>query len=103
MAKKNLPYANSKGVGTNVISMRMPDGANISINSIGAGEYPGFYGVNNPGLTYGVVFWVDVNGDKVPNTVGLDTFVFVATDKGLVPSGVDNTSNCSRKSSSEYA
>ena len=71
-----MPYTDKKGIGTNTVSVKMPDGVNISINSVDAYEYPMYYGVKNDLKTnFGIIFWVDVNGDKLPNTVGLDTFV----------------------------
>ena len=33
------------------------------------------------------MIWVDVNGNKTPNQVGLDTFRFYITKKGIIPSG----------------
>ncbi|MCD8024358.1 MAG: hypothetical protein LUE64_02360, partial [Candidatus Gastranaerophilales bacterium] len=39
---------------------------------------------------------VDLNGEKKPNTLGKDIYVFLLTDKGLLPAGTDNESaNCS--------
>ena len=104
LSKSAMPYTDKKGIGTNTVSVKMPDGVNISINSVDAYEYPMYYGVKNDLKTnFGIIFWVDVNGDKLPNTVGLDTFAFVVRQSGLVPAGIDNDSNCNRKSADGYA
>ena len=43
-------------------------------------------------------FMVDVNGNKKPNTVGKDIHVFILTERGIVPGGIDNNSkNCDNK------
>lgn len=40
-------------------------------------------------------FYVDVNGDKGPNKIGLDSFMFILVKgKGLVPAGSFDTSSC---------
>ena len=39
--------------------------------------------------------YVDINGERKPNTLGLDVFLFYLTNKGLVPSGCE-TNDCSR-------
>ncbi|MBR6162902.1 hypothetical protein IKQ26_03290 [bacterium] len=37
---------------------------------------------------------VDTNGSKKPNTVGKDTFMFILTEKGLLPAGCQNNNTC---------
>ena len=44
-------------------------------------------------------FWVDINGNKAPNVVGRDVFLFLLSNKGLVPAGYNNTTNCTTDSS----
>ncbi len=51
------------------------------------------FGVNIDSPQY-LWFRVDINGDKKPNTLGKDIFHFVLTDKGLIPSGQDDSTNC---------
>ena len=44
-------------------------------------------------------FVVDINGNKNPNKIGVDTFYFyLIKGKGIVPAGLDNWSTCSNKS-----
>ena len=43
-------------------------------------------------------FFVDVNGDKKPNKLGIDTYFFyLVKDRGVIPAGLENSSTC-RKS-----
>ncbi len=43
---------------------------------------------------------VDVNGQRKPNKIGIDTFIFFIVDKkGVVPAGAASTAECSRSSS----
>lgn len=41
-----------------------------------------------------LIFWVDINADKLPNTIGRDIFAFVVTERGLQPAGLDSTASC---------
>ena len=41
-----------------------------------------------------LVFWVDINADKLPNTIGRDIFAFIVTGRGLQPAGLDSTETC---------
>lgn len=51
----------------------------------------------NPSANF--VIAVDVNGKSRPNVFGKDVFMFVLTDKGLIPSGDgDKGKNCDDKS-----
>jgi len=44
-----------------------------------------------------LVIAVDVNGERLPNKLGKDVYMFVLTSNGLVPAGVDNNSeNCEK-------
>ena len=42
------------------------------------------------------VFWVDINADLPPNQIGRDIFAFMVTERGMQPSGLDSTSNCTK-------
>lgn len=45
-----------------------------------------------------IVISVDVNGERMPNKLGLDSFMFVLLDeKGIVPAGSGSTADCNRK------
>lgn len=45
-----------------------------------------------------LVFWVDINAERLPNTIGRDIFAFVVTHRGLQPAGLglqgDNNGDC---------
>ena len=42
-------------------------------------------------------FLVDVNGNKGPNKIGIDTFTFyLIRGKGIVPAGIDSVTNCAK-------
>lgn len=42
---------------------------------------------------------VDVNGNKGPNKIGIDTFYFyLVRGKGIVPAGIENSSTCRKNS-----
>ena len=44
-----------------------------------------------------IVISVDVNGERKPNKLGLDSFMFVLLDgKGIVPAGSGSTEDCNR-------
>lgn len=43
-----------------------------------------------------LVFWVDLNADRLPNTIGRDIFAFVVTHRGLQPAGRHNKNLCNR-------
>jgi len=46
------------------------------------------------------VFLVDVNGDAKPNTIGRDLYFFIyVEDKGIVPAGFFDDSNCNKNNS----
>ena len=76
------------GIGKNVISFTTADGMHWCFDGIGTGEV----GVAKaPSGSLGM--WVDINGDKKPNQVGSDIFVFVLDpNRGVVPGGTDNNS-----------
>lgn len=54
------------------------------------------FGVTENLLDDTLSIFVDVNGDKKPNRLGRDVFAFILTVNGLVPAGLNNSSeNCS--------
>lgn len=59
------------------------------------------YGVNKA-QTDSLIIFIDTNGAKKPNTLGLDVFAFVVDpDRGVLPAGADNNSaNCENADSS---
>lgn len=86
------------GIGTYYYSFTTVDGSNIILdiwsldtNTLGVKDR-----VKN-GNTQVLVFVVDVNGDKPPNQIGIDTFYFVQQTGALIPAGADNNSENCRK------
>ena len=81
--------------GTVKTGFAMQDGMNVTMTKVqGLDER---FGVDTKDK-YSIVFMVDVNGNKEPNTMGQDVFAFVLDSKGrVVPAGKDNDSaNCQR-------
>lgn len=69
------------------------DGVNILMDIYPASSIHSDFGVDTN--MDGVVFWVDMNAEHLPNTIGVDIFAFVVTKKGLIPAGQDRVSDCS--------
>lgn len=67
-------------------SLRIPGNILVKIGGAYA-NCSGSYGPNALGNIC-VTYYVDVNGDKGPNTFGKDTFVFLLTKTGIIPNGV---------------
>ena len=73
----------------------LADGTQVIIND---GSYPACdHGSTNTG-SYGMcsAIFVDVNGEKGPNTWGRDVFYFAIKEDGLHPGGCDLISSCSK-------
>lgn len=89
---KNLSgtkVGNSYGIGTNIATFSTTDGMNFSLD--GTGDASGINSASAPSGSLG--FYVDVNGDKKPNQLGVDVFFFVMTkDRGIMPAGADDGS-----------
>ena len=86
----NISMRGSVGIGSSILIFKLADGTNISMDDH-------TIGLTNFGINYnkqGYVFWIDANGDKRPNTIGRDIFVFALTNKGLVPAGIDSEHPC---------
>ena len=56
-------------------------------------EDKNLFGVTRNTLSNFVLFLVDVNGDKKPNKLGRDIFLFLLTQDGIVPAGADVSAN----------
>lgn len=87
----NISEAKSSGIGANTISFILADGTFVSMDIYG-NNVESVFGVTENLIYPTLVFSVDVNGDKGPNQIGRDVFMFVLTDSGLVPAGKDNSS-----------
>ncbi len=79
-------YSGEKYIGFNTCSVRLADGTNLTFD---------FWKGYVLGVDYDKVlpfFYVDVNGDKKPNTFGKDVFVLAIKNGNIVPAGIDNNS-----------
>lgn len=100
---QNALYANSNGLLDESYTFILMDGFAFAFDIWQAYNIKNVAGVSsenliNPSAT--LVIAVDVNGKSRPNTLGKDVFMFVLTDKGLIPSGDDDKGkNCDDKSS----
>ena len=90
----------SIGIGSGIFIFKLADGTNISIDDFAPATLNQI-GSNYNKSTY--AFWVDANGDKRPNTIGRDIFLFILTDRGLVPAGIDHYTKCDTKSTALYS
>lgn len=99
----NEAEARTSGVGGNNVSFILADGTYVSMDIYGA-DVETVFGVTE-NLSYPTLtFAVDLNGDKGPNQIGRDVFMFVLTESGLVPAGKDNSSaRCYTGASGAYA
>lgn len=80
------------GYGSPRYAFKLADGMNVAYDVYPASYiYPASFGAK-VNLTTFFYFFVDVNGDKAPNTLGKDIFIFVETSDGLKPAGADNNS-----------
>jgi len=78
------------GIGGGIISFRMPNGSNFCIDGWSKSDMKNLFGVDVPGQS-SFVFYIDTNGDKLPNTMGKDTFILAWKDGTLVPAGADKS------------
>lgn len=75
------------GLGYNIVVFNTVDGYSVDMDAYS--KVDGTFGVN-VNNNY-VAVYVDINGNKNPNTIGKDIFAFVFTEKGFVPAGRDKT------------
>lgn len=88
------------GLETYFVGFVLQDGVNISFNLYDLNY--SFFGLPSDVSTPFALFYVDVNGNRNPNTFGRDIFGFaVDSKKGIIPFGVGNNSaNCTKTISS---
>ena len=66
----------------------LPDGVNVLMDIYPGDQMQSNFGMDSS-VTYDcLVFWVDINADKLPNQIGRDIFAFLVTHKGLQPAGM---------------
>ena len=93
----NTIYWNEHSTGLYQYAFTFTDGVSLLIDIYNKTDIQNLFGVD---IDYdAAVFFVDVNSEKNPNTIGRDIFAFVLTERGMVPAGMDNTSNCKRNQS----
>lgn len=63
----------------------LADGTQIMIET----KHDTCNGSFNGSTDYCAPIWVDINGEKKPNIIGRDVFIFVLKEKGLYPAGCD--------------
>lgn len=89
---KAANFVDNKGYGQGKVAFKLADGTNgtFDITVPGKKEDPANPGAEVPdGIVNSYLFYIDVNGDKKPNTLGIDIFGFAdyADGNGLVPLG----------------
>lgn len=88
-------YGGENSISATGVGIKTADGMNWN-----------FSGIANPESTFGVekgsresmLVWVDTNGDKKPNMLGMDVFAFIIhPENGILPAGIKNKSaNCGK-------
>ena len=66
----------------------LPDGINVLMDIYPANQIQSNFGMGTSVDYDCLVFWVDINADKLPNQIGRDIFAFIVTHKGLQPAGI---------------
>lgn len=95
--KTGSNYGSPWGAGSDdVIDFVTVDGYSFNVDTWNARDYESvynFFGVKTSGKNPIAVIHVDANGLKRPNVLGKDVFIFVLSDKGLMPAGSDKTTD----------
>lgn len=92
------------GLGYSIVVFNTIDGYAVIVDAYN--DNGAVWGVNVENQSY-VAVYVDINGKKLPNIIGKDTFVFVFSERGFVPAGRDLTdeqvnSDCSKNGRGYY-
>ena len=88
----NATHFQAGKVGSGVICFSITNGSNVCLDDYSTVEAWSDFGVKIDGAssdTYTLVVFVDINGHRIPNVLGRDTFVYVLRDNTLVPAGFD--------------
>ncbi len=93
LAGTQTGWNNAVGMGGNIRSFTLVDGTTIFMDGYCSNEDKNLFGVTRNTLSNFVLFLVDVNGDKKPNKLGRDIFLFLLTQDGIVPAGADVSAN----------
>lgn len=78
------------GCGVNYISFIMNNGSKVALDIGNNEQLRSIFGVDSTAATC-LKMYVDVNGDKKPNRLGIDTFLMTFTEDGFVPAGFSKT------------
>lgn len=98
---KKFHWYDNTQIGVNSVSVRLADGTTLTLDVFQTTKNDLGVNLNKPSL----VFFVDTNGEKLPNTFGKDIFTFVldAQNGIIVPAGKDNQSKwCTKTNQVPY-
>lgn len=96
------PWSANLKQGVDYINFTLTDGVNVAYDHF-ATNYA-IFGLPTDLNSHFGMFYVDTNGDKAPNTVGRDIFIFALYKNRLIPLGIaDNASTCNPKNRNTYA
>lgn len=87
------------GIGSEIITIKLPNGSNISLDIYGKSDIWNSFGVQSDDAR-GMVIFIDANGDTRPNVIGKDIYAVVYTSRGVLAAGADKSyeeveNNCS--------
>lgn len=85
----SVSNSSARGIGGNIVTFQTIDGILYNIDGNIPSDLDAQFGIDSD--IDGLVVYVDLNGNKKPNVIGKDIFVFVYTYKGFVPAGNDRT------------
>jgi len=90
----NIVYQNAGTIGlgaTNtLITFELINGAQFDIDYYGGGSMNSHFVTNTNGKT-SIGIYMDINGNKGPNTLGKDIFVLGYSEKGIQPAGAESS------------
>jgi len=91
------------GVGIGIVTVKLLNGSNLDIDGYSQYDMKRFFGVDTKSET-SLAFYIDANGDNLPNVIGKDIFILVWTEDGIFPAGISETNetinqNCSSSAS----
>ena len=99
---QNAIHATKYGLHTDAnYAFVLNDGTSVALESWATGTLKNYAGITNENNLIGntsLVVAIDVNGNRKPNVVGKDVFLFILAKDGLIPAGMDNGSaNCENR------
>ena len=100
--KVTASWAQIGGIGDSYAVFQLEDGTILNLDTYDKNDMTNKMGVATQS-NYTVAMYIDINGNKGPNTLGRDVFVFTLTERGLLPAGTDKVSYCNPKNTSSIA